>query len=425
MDYTHIPEALLYKRKSVDKFAMLHPLNAEVLKRLIRMKGWDKKYSKEIQILPCMNNAYYICTIMRLEYDATFREDSYKSIARERYYEGSHTFKECVTLSLVVLLIEHSATEWRQKLKEVSDDLLQYVYCLYEERTNDLSSVFDSEILDEDLLKGIPSYLLKDLDDSWVLPDDLFNPRALDEKAIYDLHRQAQSFNWDKYVYHHDEDDIHEMVEKLGQTQQEKAILIRSFWKDIYYSRKKFDGPIKDTWLFLKTLAQEFCPEYMEKTELHKIPETGVEFEKRISELEDEVTRLEQKLGNVNSEVSSELETQVKEQQAARIKELEAEVEELKRKREIDNNNDWVVELFSHFCYEDVQVAQDIINEMRDKTDPEIANIIYERRDKKKEISTKTSNIDMWRVLHAAKIYESDSYQNLNTALQRRKKRKQ
>lgn len=296
MDYTHIPEALLYKRKSVDKLAMLHPLNAIVFKRLMKMEIWNRNYSRENQVLPCINNAYYICTIMRLEYDATFREDSYKRIAREGYNEGEHRFKECVTLSLVVLLIAHSTPEWHQKLREVKDGLLQYVLRLF---------------------KGLPSYLSKDLDNSWVLPDELFKPRALDEKALYDLHRQDPSFNWDKYYYHHDEDDIREMVEKLGQTPQEKATLIRSFWKDIYYSRKELDGPIRDTWLFLKTLAQEFCPEYIEMTELHKIPETGIEFEKRISELEAEVKRLEQQLGNVDNEASSEQETQVEQQEAA------------------------------------------------------------------------------------------------------------
>jgi len=107
-----------------------------------------------------------------------------------------------------------------------------------------------------------------------------------------------------------------------------------------------------------------------------------------------------------------------------RIAELEAEVEELKQNKEGGKNEEWVVELFSHFCYEDTKVAQDIINEMRDKTDPEIADIIFEQI-KQNKISPKTKNIDIWRVLHAAKIIESDSYQNLDTALRRRRKRKQ
>ncbi len=112
------------------------------------------------------------------------------------------------------------------------------------------------------------------------------------------------------------------------------------------------------------------------------------------------------------------------EEKEKRIAALEAEVEELKQNKEEGKNEEWVVELFSHFCYEDTSVAQKIINEMRDKTDPEIADIIVEHLNKN-DISPKTKNIDIWRVLHAAKIIESDSYQNLDTALRRRKKRKQ
>ena len=87
-------------------------------------------------------------------------------------------------------------------------------------------------------------------------------------------------------------------------------------------------------------------------------------------------------------------------------------------------NEEWVIELFSHFCYEDVDVAKSIIEEMSGKKDPEIADIIYERQ-QKNQISPKTNNIDMWRVLHAAKIIDSNSFKNLNTALRRRKERKQ
>ena len=111
-------------------------------------------------------------------------------------------------------------------------------------------------------------------------------------------------------------------------------------------------------------------------------------------------------------------------QQANRIKELETLVDELKQKKENVENEEWVIELFSHFCYEDVEVAKVIIEEMSGKSDPEIADIIYERR-QNNQISSKTNNIDMWRVLHAAKIIESNSFQNLDTALRRRKNRKQ
>ncbi len=328
MNYTNIPEALLYKRKSVDKLVMLHPLNAIIFKRLMKMEGWHRDHSREHQILSCMNNAYYICTIMRLERDATLREDSYKRIARNGFIEDRETFVECVTLSLVALLIEHSTSEWHNKLQEIADNLHKYASSLWDEREDYILGCRDTKITNIVHMVGTFMYLSKDIDDSVVLPDELFQPRTLDEKAIFDQHRQDPTFNWDKYYYHHEEDDIREMVEMLGQTPQEKAILINSLWKDIYFSRKKLDGPIQDTWLFLKTLAQEFCPEFMKRTELHKIPETGIEFEKRISELEAEVTSLKQQ---VNSDVSSDQQSK-DDNQTVRIIELEAQVEELQQR---------------------------------------------------------------------------------------------
>ncbi len=295
----------------------------------MKMDGWQKSYSRDRQTLPCMNNAYYICTIMRLEYDATLREDSYKRIARSGFIEGSNTFIECVTLSLVAILIEHSTPEWHQKLQEVADDLRLYAGNLYDRRKESARGFYEPNRTEIVHLIGVPTYLSKDLDDSWVLPDELFQPRTIDDIALLDMRRQDPTFNWDKHYYHHDEEDIREMLEKLGKTQQEKATLIYFFWRDIYYSRKEFNMPINETWLFLKKLAQEFCPDYMEETELHKIPANGIEFEKRITELEAEVTSLEQQLSNVNKEASSEQQTK-EDDKTDRIIELEKEVEGLK-----------------------------------------------------------------------------------------------
>ena len=365
MDYTKIPETLLYKRKSVDKLAMLHPLNTELFKRLMKMDGWNGECSREQQVLPCLNNAYYICTIMRLEYDVTFREDSYKGIARSGFTEGRNTLAECVTLSLVAVLIEHSTPKWHQKLQEIADNLRRYASSLYDERELSLMGYPDSKYIDVVHLIGIPTFLSKDLDDSWVLPDELFQPRALDDKAIFDLHRQDPTFNWDKYYYHHDEEDFSEMVEKLGQTQSEKAILIRSFWKDIYNSRREYDGPIKETWLFLKALAQEFCPDFMETTELHKIPQTGIEFEKRISELEAEVASLKQQ--NDNSEATAE------NSEGETIAGFKAEIERLNeeiRKRDTESNQVWIG-CFDLFLHQNLN-AEAIAEELRNISSPHL-----------------------------------------------------
>lgn len=292
MDYTQVPEQLIYKSKSLDKLARMHPFHAVIIKRLLKMHGWNVNYSVDDAVLSCLNNAYYICTIMRLEYDATFRENSYKRIARQGYIAGHNTFTEFVTLLLVVILIEHSTHEWHQKLQEVANDLRQYARELVDERELSVLGHPGVNIIQVVKLMDVPGYLSKDIDGSFILPDDFFQIRTIDNNAILDLYRHDPTFNWDRMMCRMHEDDIQELVEILGKTQLEKAILIRSFWKDIYYARKKFDGPIKETWITLKSLAQEFCPDCIEITELHKIPATGLEFEKRISELEEEVNKL-------------------------------------------------------------------------------------------------------------------------------------
>ncbi len=329
MDYTKVPETLLYKRKSLDKLVMLHPLNAFVIKRLLKIDYWDKNYDVENQIYTCLNNAYYICTIMRLEFNAIFRELSYQRIARRGHIEGSDTLFEGVTLSLVVLLIEHSTPEWRLELQEVIDDLSKYTNKLVYEKKGEFSHEFPGvQEVRLVLLSNFQKYLSKDIDASWVLPDDLFQPRTIDDKAIFELHRQSPTFNWDRIIFHYDEDGIQELIETLGKTQIEKATLIHSIWKDIYYSRKQFDGPIKATWVLLKALAQEFCPDCIEITELNKIPETGIEFEKRISELTEENERLKKQLAQQPEVDWSETEAQSSAAQDY-IKELEDKNREL------------------------------------------------------------------------------------------------
>lgn len=83
--------------------------------------------------------------------------------------------------------------------------------------------------------------------------------------------------------------------------------------------------------------------------------------------------------------------------------------------------DEWIVELLAHLCYGDEQVARDILSEIRGKEDPVIADIIFERKQQNK-ISPKTLNRELWRILHAAKLYRGIEG-NFNTALRRRQQR--
>ena len=125
--------------------------------------------------------------------------------------------------------------------------------------------------------------------------------------------------------------------------------------------------------------------------------------------------------------------TQETSQLQARIAELEAENASLRKQLEEERqknqgievlgagNDEWIVELLAHLCYEDEQIARDILDEIRGKEDPVIADIIFERKQKNK-ISPKTQNRELWKILHAAKLYRGIEG-NFNTALRRRQQR--
>lgn len=119
----------------------------------------------------------------------------------------------------------------------------------------------------------------------------------------------------------------------------------------------------------------------------------------------------------------------------ARIAELERELSEQKvenkaLKKQLEEcqnqnieqpevkNEDWIVELLSHLCYEDEQVAKDFLEKIRGLKDTEIADVVDEWV-KDNKISPKSCRRDLWRILHAAKLYEGTE-SNYNTAMRQR-----
>lgn len=179
----------------------------------------------------------------------------------------------------------------------------------------------------------------------------------------------------------------------------------------------------------------------MQKTAIENVSK----YVTRIKELQERIEELERNqpeemseedidaICNVNEDSESpqariaELERELSELKAEN-EELKAENEALKKQlEECQNQNieqpevkneDWIVELLSHLCYEDEQVAKDFLEKIRGMKDTEIADVVAEWvRDNK--ISPKSCRRDLWRILHAAKLYEGTE-SNYNTAMRQR-----
>ena len=117
----------------------------------------------------------------------------------------------------------------------------------------------------------------------------------------------------------------------------------------------------------------------------------------------------------------------------ARIAELEEENASLKHQLEEkgqsqpqasetqeERNDEWLVELLSHHMYEDESNAKAFLEKVQGMRDTEIADVVAEWV-KDHKISSKTFRRDLWRILHAAKLYDGTE-SNYNIAMRNRVK---
>lgn len=339
MDYSTIPTALIYQKKTLNQISKLHELNRMVLQNMLDIESLhDVDFEKFV--LPCFNNAYYICTLMRMENNAEYRLNSYKKIALNG--NAKNTLAQCVTLSLVAILTEHCSQSWREKLLGVSNKLKDHAKGLWIERQNEIlfpfSSPGDKPVYNNEMVHLIGMYeaMSRGIDEKFVLSDELFSPRPIDEKALRDLGREDYHFEWAKWTQYYDEDIVRELVEGLGATQQDKAILIRSLWEksNSYYVG---DYPKQYVEPLLKSLAEKFCPDCLQMTELYLDESTGT--------MTPETPLPSHQAPATASPVPSCEQQSIIEQQATRIKDLTAELEELKQKiaqTAGDNRQVWI-----------------------------------------------------------------------------------
>ena len=415
MDYSTLPIALIYQQKTLDKISELHELNRIVLHNFLDIETLND-VDFENFALPCFNNAYYICTMMRMERNAEYRRKSYKKIALNG--NDKNTLAQCVTLSLVALLNEHCSLAWREKLQNVSNDLKHYAKSLWLERQSEtlfpFSSPDDKPIYNNELvhLIGLPDAISRGIDENIVLPDELFIPRRIDERTLRDMDRENHHFEWANWTKYYDEDIVRELVEGLGATQQDKAMLIRSLMEksDSFYVN---DYPKQHVVPLLKSLAEEFCPDCLQMTNLYLDESTGATTtDTPIHSPQDHATAMPVK----DSEQQG-----IIEQQATRIKELEEDVKSLNAKIGQLNNNsssnieEMLVELLTPLFYNIEKDAREFLKKVSGMDDISIIDLVLKFLNERK-ISPSSKGRKLWLILHAAKIY-SATESNWNTAL--------
>ena len=223
----------------------------------------------------------------------------------------------------------------------------------------------------------------------------LFKPRTIDAIAIQQAESQMKSmnYNWRKVTDYYERNRIDELL-AFCPDEQGKALLADSILREA----KQING--------------DDCIEAVKYIEsLNLILHTGQTEKDVVANNQDTIIKeLEAKLKQVTAEKEA-LEKQVEEYRN------QPQASEVQKER----NDGWTVELLAHLCFENEQVAKSILDDIRGKEDSVIADIILERK-QRNQISRKTQNRELWKILHAAKLYRSTE-SNFNIALSRRQQR--
>lgn len=421
MDYTKLPRELIYKEKTdLDEFTEGEEANFFIIDNMLNsyfFKGVDGKE----EVLICLNTAYYICTLILLcDKRPEWNYEIYCEIAKCNRREGYYKKYQCFTLLLVYLYLSHIYYDAQcpillDKIKDFIDENHTGVV---------LNGTFYScKNAMYDLQKGLPEYFL--------IAEE-FNPR----KISRDIFREIESHRgciWNKLTDNYGEEETQKLIEAIGKDEEEKHIIIelinseaeRFYGTDNFYYKENVK-PMLDE--MDRQIGSENIEASKNDADTKETQDNGAEVseQSQISELEIKYKALQEKYDRFKKIYSSsnydidEIEN-IKnelEKQKTNYKTLQSEFDNLK---EIHQNT--LVELLRPCFY----IKEDIIlflNDIKNKNKDNvaIAAVAKEYINNGKIIESKSKR-DIWKVIHAANLYDGVE-QNWSGAIRKGKKKK-
>lgn len=200
MDYTKLPVAFVYKERIyINEFTANCSLNKQ-LANLIHKKYLINEFNAEDKMLACFNAAYYICTIMLLEYNPYWRWKEFSNIAGIPG-SGNEDVNRQVSLSMVLIYLQYFADEWIANNQELIKEIEKVV-----------------EHTDFYFETGKISKGSNDIKTSF------FCPRTIDKETLLDVKRD--NFNCVTFTDFFKKDIIVDLINHLGKTAAEKLLII-------------------------------------------------------------------------------------------------------------------------------------------------------------------------------------------------------
>ena len=215
MDYTKIPQSIVYKKREnlVDFFN--NDLNKTFVKNMQEIDILLES-DFEAHALICMNAAYYICTLIMLEEYPTWRLTLYDSILCHLNLHPVEGHKKIV-FSLVYLMLKHYDQNWQKGHSDFLEKL--YVEIYPEEKGKRLHIRAYAEGAPRDIFGTLENHL-----PALVLPNDEFAPRTINNDVVREM--KSTNFDWAAITDYYKDNKVKEIIESVGKNLEEKRYII-------------------------------------------------------------------------------------------------------------------------------------------------------------------------------------------------------
>lgn len=385
MDYTQIPKSLIYKNRSIDEFLEENDLNEKLIDNMNNL-DWLRMGDFESIASDCLNQAYYICMVMRLA-----RKPSYKlSWFYDRAYCGhkNDDLYKLITMALVLILNDASNRKWLEKNHKMFEQIkkdLQY-QCVVRNVVSEIGIPIPDTLSFETIYKT----LYNGIKIRVYISEVVFVPRPILD-GIRDTCILNDIIDGLSYIL----EEIRKLTDKDIRQQCVDELIPFKFGDPFPWEMRGAKNNIR-------VLCEELgldIPEYALKND------DAAEHE--ALEDEDEIEYDEEDTEECDDNTLVDLQK--------RIKELTDENQQLKEEKE-----DMIIELLMPI-FKDVEGEnkedniRSFLKEIKGKDGTEVTDVVFEWAEKNK-ISKGQYKRPLWQVLHAARYY-SKVEQNWSTAL--------
>ena len=297
MDYTQVPRALIYEdRRSLEDFDAYEEgsITRPFLDELLKFGSDSYPYIKD-NALWCMNNAFYICTMILLEKDPRPHIFQYKKIAtpkdlKDRFISDKYW---SAVLSMVILLLQRLETP----LTKFQDEARQNLLGLIDKNTNN------------DCVKTFNCFSKRVKDDTSIsqkIPNSLFTPRGIDKETVIDVIND-DDFDWDVFTEEWRERRLREIVKTFGTTEEEKhnvVEILRQVSQDYYEDTDDVDDILDNIDNEIKLQINPDGKKASKETLVNEKQFDPTTYKDRIKELEEENERLNELTKNLQKQLN-------------------------------------------------------------------------------------------------------------------------